>query len=88
MSKEQLEASLETFEVLFQIFTVFLAIATAGAADFGVKACCLSPVIPSSLRCFDVKLATYAVKRKLGFSELDVKLLLRAIGVYRRVFAQ
>jgi len=42
LSKEQLEASLKTFEMLFQLFTVLLAIATVGATGFGIRAWLLS----------------------------------------------
>jgi nitrate reductase NapE component len=42
VSKEQLEASLKTFEWLVQVSTVILAIGTVGAAGFGVRTWLLS----------------------------------------------
>src|ERR1700756_1453489 len=55
MSKEQLEASLKTFEMLFQVFTVFLAIATVGAAGFGVKTWLLSNQLKKLQHIEDLK---------------------------------
>jgi hypothetical protein len=42
MSKEQLEASLKTYEMLFQSFGIILAIATVSVTGFGLKAWLLS----------------------------------------------
>jgi hypothetical protein len=55
MSKEQLEASLKTFELLLQIFGVVLAIATVCVTGFGVKAWLLSNQIKNLQHVEDLK---------------------------------
>jgi hypothetical protein len=58
VSKEQLEASLKTFEWLVQVSTVILAIGTVGAAGFGVRTWLLSNRIKKLQHVEDLRTQT------------------------------